>query len=52
MLAEGPAGHPILLRTSDKAGHGIGRSLDDHLDEQIALEVDIYTFLLGELGLD
>jgi prolyl oligopeptidase len=38
--------HPILLRTSDSAGHGIGSSLD----EVIAERSDIYLFFLNELG--
>jgi prolyl oligopeptidase len=39
-------GQPILLRTSAKAGHGMGSSLD----EEIALEVDVQSFLFAELG--
>jgi prolyl oligopeptidase len=38
--------NPILLRTSDSSGHGIGSSLD----EVIALRTDIFLFLLHELG--
>ncbi len=38
--------HPILLRTSDASGHGIGSSLD----EVIAERTDIFAFLLHELG--
>ncbi|MHB8421085.1 MAG: prolyl oligopeptidase family serine peptidase [Myxococcales bacterium] len=37
---------PILLRTAQDAGHGIGSSLD----EIIAQRVDIYAFLVAELG--
>ncbi len=37
---------PILLRTSQNAGHGIGSALD----EVIAQRVDIYAFLIAELG--
>ncbi len=37
---------PILLRTSAKAGHGIGSSLD----ESINLQVDVQSFLFAELG--
>jgi len=40
--------YPILLRTSDAAGHGIGSSLT----ETIALRADAFTFLFGELGVD
>jgi prolyl oligopeptidase len=38
--------NPILLRTSDASGHGIGSSLD----EIIAERSDIFAFLLHELG--
>ncbi|HUB06184.1 MAG TPA: prolyl oligopeptidase family serine peptidase, partial [Myxococcales bacterium] len=37
---------PVLLRTTQNAGHGIGSSLD----EIIAQRVDIYAFLVAELG--
>ncbi len=40
------SGHPILLRTTDKAGHGMGSGLD----ETIALRSDQYAFLLDQLG--
>jgi prolyl oligopeptidase len=36
----------VLLRTSAKAGHGIGSALD----ERIALEADVWTFLFAALG--
>ena len=39
-------GGPILLRTSDKAGHGIGSSLDERIGEQ----TDELTFLFDQLG--
>ena len=39
---------PVLLRTSSKAGHGIGSSRD----EQISLAADVYAFLIHELGGD
>lgn len=38
--------YPVLLRTSEAAGHGIGSSLA----ETIALRADIFTFLFDELG--
>jgi prolyl oligopeptidase len=41
------SGLPVLLRTSSNAGHGIGSSLD----EAIGLEVDVYSFLMEELGM-
>ncbi len=39
--------HPVLLRTSSTSGHGIGSSLDD----RIALETDVLSFLVKELGI-
>lgn len=38
---------PVLLRTSSDTGHGMGTPLDAEIDEQ----VDIYSFLFGELGM-
>jgi prolyl oligopeptidase len=38
---------PILLRTSDDSGHGIGTSLAELIDET----VDVYAFLFDELGI-
>jgi prolyl oligopeptidase len=46
LQAANSSGKPILLRTSSSSGHGIGSSLD----EIIAERVDIYTFLITELG--
>jgi prolyl oligopeptidase len=40
--------HPILLRTTATAGHGMGSSLKDRVAEQ----ADIYAFLFQELGID
>lgn len=40
------SGHPILLRTTATAGHGVGSSLKDRVSEQ----ADIYAFLFQELG--
>jgi prolyl oligopeptidase len=39
--------NPILLRTTSKAGHGIGTALS----EAVALRTDVYAFLWRELGL-
>jgi prolyl oligopeptidase len=39
--------YPILLRTTAKAGHGIGTGLD----ERIAEEADVYAFLFDQLGI-
>jgi prolyl oligopeptidase len=38
--------HPVLLRTSDGTGHGIGTPLAAEIEE----DADIYGFLLHELG--
>jgi prolyl oligopeptidase len=47
LQAASSSGLPILLRTTDKAGHGIGSSLD----EVIAQRSDLLTFLYYELGM-
>ncbi|PYJ05057.1 MAG: S9 family peptidase [Verrucomicrobia bacterium] len=39
--------HPILLRTTSSAGHGIGTALD----ERIAQEADVFAFLFDQLGM-
>ena len=44
--AANSSGHPILLRTSSAAGHGIGTSLD----EEIAQDADVFSFLFDQLG--
>jgi len=36
----------VLLRASGSSGHGFGTALD----ERIALEADVWTFLFAELG--
>ncbi len=41
------SGEPILLRVAAKAGHGVGKSVEQWLDE----EADIWTFLSHHLGL-
>ena len=41
------SGLPILLRTSANAGHGIGSSLQERIEEN----VDMYAFLFNELGI-
>lgn len=45
--AQADPAHPILLRTSQTSGHGIGSSLD----EQISQLTDQTMFLLDQLGL-
>jgi prolyl oligopeptidase len=39
--------HPVLLRTTSRAGHGIGTALD----EQIEQDADVLSFLFDQLGL-
>ncbi len=39
--------HPILLRTSTSAGHGIGTALSERIKQQ----ADIYSFLFAQLGM-
>jgi prolyl oligopeptidase len=46
LQAANSSGHPILLRTSSAAGHGIGTSLD----EEIAQDADVFSFLFDQLG--
>ena len=48
LQAANTSANPILLRTSAKAGHGMGNSLD----ETIAERTDIYAFLIHELGVE
>lgn len=48
LQAASSSGNPILLRTSNSSGHGIGSSLD----EIIAERTDMYAFLINELGID
>lgn len=42
------SGHPILLRTTSSAGHGIGTALD----EQIEQDSDVFSFLFDQLGIE
>ena len=46
LQAASSSGRPILLRTTDKAGHGMGSSLD----ETVSLKADQFAFLLEQLG--
>jgi prolyl oligopeptidase len=48
LQAANASNNPILLRTSDKAGHGIGSSLDEVISER----ADLYGFLFNELSVD
>ncbi len=46
LQAANASAHPILLRTSAAAGHGMGTALS----ERIAEETDEYAFLFDQLG--
>lgn len=46
LQAADSSGHPILLRTSSTAGHGIGSSLDERIEQQ----ADALSFLFDQLG--
>jgi prolyl oligopeptidase len=46
LQAASSSGRPVLLRTTDKAGHGMGSSLD----ETVSLRADQFAFLLDQLG--
>ena len=39
--------HPILLRTTSSAGHGIGTALDEQIEE----DADVFGFLFDQLGI-
>jgi prolyl oligopeptidase len=41
------SGHPILLRTSSNAGHGIGTAADERIEE----DADVLSFLFNQLGI-
>jgi len=46
LQAASDSGEPILLRTSDTAGHGIGTGLSERIQEL----TDVYAFFLEQLG--
>jgi prolyl oligopeptidase len=46
LQAANASDHPVLLRTTAIAGHGIGTALD----EQIEQGADIFSFLFDQLG--
>src|SRR5256886_13224843 len=48
LQAANKSDHPILLRTTSTAGHGIGTSLDERIDE----EADVWAFLLEQVGIE
>jgi prolyl oligopeptidase len=46
LQAASSSDHPILLRTSSNAGHGIGTALDERIEES----ADVFSFLFDQLG--
>jgi prolyl oligopeptidase len=46
LQAADSSGRPILLRTSSSAGHGIGTSLDERIEQ----DADVFSFLFDQLG--
>jgi prolyl oligopeptidase len=47
LQAANSSDHPILLRTTSSAGHGIGTALDEEIEQ----EADVFSFLFGQLGI-
>jgi prolyl oligopeptidase len=47
LQAANSSDHPILLRTTASAGHGIGTALDEEIEE----EADQFSFLFDQLGI-
>jgi prolyl oligopeptidase len=48
LRAADTSGHPVLLRTSSSAGHGIGTALDERIEE----DADVFSFLFDQLGIE
>jgi prolyl oligopeptidase len=46
LQAADSSGRPILLRTASNAGHGIGTSLDERIEQ----DADVLSFLFDQLG--
>ncbi len=47
LQAANSSDHPILLRTTASAGHGMGTALDERLEQQ----ADVFSFLFDQLGI-
>ena len=47
LQAANASSHPILLRTSSTAGHGIGTSLNEGIEQS----ADVFSFLFDQLGI-
>ena len=48
LQAANSSGRPILLRTTARAGHGIGTALEERIEQQ----ADVFSFLFDQLGID
>ena len=46
LQAANASSHPILLRTSSNAGHGVGTALDEEIEQY----ADVFSFLFDQLG--
>jgi prolyl oligopeptidase len=47
LQAASSADHPVLLRTTSSAGHGIGTALDERIEQG----ADFFSFLFDQLGI-
>jgi prolyl oligopeptidase len=47
LQAANASSHPILLRTSSTAGHGIGTALNEGIEQS----ADVFSFLFDQLGI-
>ncbi len=47
LQAANTSNHPILLRTTASAGHGIGTALDEGIEQ----DADLFSFLFDQLGI-
>jgi prolyl oligopeptidase len=45
LQAANSSGHPVLLRTTSSAGHGIGTALDEEIEQN----ADVFSFLFDQL---
>ena len=47
LQAASSSDHPILLRTTSSAGHGMGTALDEEIEQ----DADVFSFLFDQLGI-
>jgi prolyl oligopeptidase len=47
LQAANTSDHPILLRTTSSAGHGIGTALNEEIEQ----EADVFSFLFDQLAI-